>query len=164
MEANTLIRVRLKADTTYYGARCEMTHTFEAATPSRDANALLALTVVLILTTWSFFGRFSVVAAAAGIATGVWLHWWYLRHPASLARSGPDRRPLMLNISAVYVGGDAAGLAFVVGCVVIFTMGLPPLRWFVAASALLAVLFASAVIAWHRTHSVWTDDSPTLLR
>lgn len=142
-----------------------MRHTFEAATPSRDANALLALTVVLILTTWSFFGRFSVVAAAAGIATGVWLHWWYRRHPASLARSsGADRRPQMLNISAVYVGGDAAGLAFVVGCVVIFTMGLPPLRWFVAASGLLAVLFASTVIAWHRTHSVWSDDSPTVLR
>jgi hypothetical protein len=70
----------------------------------------------------------------------------------------------MLNISAVHVGGDAAGLAFVVGCVVIFTMGLPPLRWFVVASALLAVLFAATVIAWHRTHSVWTDNSPTVLR
>ena len=141
-----------------------MTHTFEPATPSRDANALLALTVVLILTTWSFFGRFSVVAAAAGVATGTWLHWWYRRHPASLARNSPDRRPQMLNISAVYVGGDAAGLAFVVGCVVIFTMGLPPLRWFVGASALLAAFFAGTVIAWHRTHSVWSDNSPTLLR
>ena len=141
-----------------------MPHAFEPTTPSRDANALLALTVVLILTTWSFFGRFSVVAAAAGVATGVWLHWWYRRHPASLAPSGTDRRPQMLNISAVYVGGDAAGLAFVVGCVVIFTMGLPPLRWFVVASALLAVLFAVTAIVWHRTHSVWSDDSPTLLR
>jgi hypothetical protein len=141
-----------------------MSHPFAPTTPSRDANALLALTVVLILTTWSFFGRFSVVAAAAGIATGAWLHWWYRRHPASLAPGGPDRRPQMLNISAVHVGGDAAGLAFVVGCVVIFTMGLPPLRWFVVASALLAALFASTVIAWHRTHSVWSDDSPTVLR
>jgi hypothetical protein len=66
-----------------------MTHTFEAATPSRDANALLALTVVLILTTWSFFGRFSVVAAAAGIATGLWLHWWYLRPPPSTSAATP---------------------------------------------------------------------------
>jgi hypothetical protein len=141
-----------------------MTHTFEPATPSRDATALLALTVVLILTTWSFFGRFSLVAAVAGIATGIWLHWWYRRHPVFFARSGPDRRPPMLNISAVYVGGDAAGLAFVVGCVVIFTMGLPPLRWFVAASALLAASFAAVVIGWHRTHSVWSDDSPIVLR
>ena len=134
-----------------------MTHAFEPNTPSRDANALLALTVVLIVTTWSFFGRFSVVAAAAGIATGVWLHWWYCRHPAFLSRSGPDRRPQMLNISAIYIGGDAAGLAFVVGSVVIFTMGLPPLRWFVAASGLLAVGFAAAVVWWHRTHSVWSE-------
>jgi hypothetical protein len=141
-----------------------MTHTLEPVTPSRDGTALLGLTVLLILTTWSFFGRFSLIAAAAGIATGIWLHWWYLRHPASLARRAPDRRPHMLNISAVYVGGDAAGLAFVVGCVVIFTMGLPPLRWFVLASSVLAVLFALTVVAWHRTHSVWSEHTGSLGR
>lgn len=80
--------------------------TVQVTTPSRDANVLLALTVVLIVTTWSFFGRFSVVAAAAGIATGVWLQWWYRRHPAFLARSGPDRRPHMLTIAAIHVGGS----------------------------------------------------------
>ena len=141
-----------------------MREAFQPTIQSREANALLALTVVLIVTTWSFFGRFSVVAATAGIATGVWLHWWYRRHPAFLAHRGPDRRPHMLNISAVYVGGDAAGLAFVVGSVVIFTMGLQPLRWFVVTSALLAVLFAGVVIAWHRTHSVWSSHTPTVLR
>ena len=65
-------------------------------------------------------------------------------------------------VSAIHVGGDAAGLAFVVGCVVIFTMGLPPLRWFVAASALLAVGFATAVIGWHRTHSMWSEHDGLL--
>ena len=139
-----------------------MTHAFESTTPSRDANAMLALTVVLILTTWSFFGRFSIVAATVGVGTSVWLHWWYLRHPTSTTAAG--RRPPMLNISAVYVGGDAAGLAFVAGCVVIFVMGLPPLRWFVAASALLAVLFAGAVIVWHRTHSMWSEPATSLRR
>ena len=49
-----------------------MTHTLQPATPSRDGNALLALTLLLILTTWSFFGRFSLVAAAAGVATAAW--------------------------------------------------------------------------------------------
>ena len=139
-----------------------MTHTLEPVTPSRDGTALLALTVVLILTTWSFFGRFSLVAAAAGIATGIWLHWWYLRHPGHLAPSAPDRRPHMLNISAVYVGGDAAGLAFVFGCVVIFTMGLPPLRWFVLASSILAVILAVAIIGWHRSHSPWSEPAASL--
>ena len=86
-----------------------MTHAFEPATPSRDANALLALTVVLIATTWSFFGRFSVVAAAVGIATGMWLHWWYLRHPGSAPASG--RRPQMLNIALVCAGVIRAGRA-----------------------------------------------------
>jgi hypothetical protein len=140
-----------------------MTHAFEPQTPSRDASALLALTIVLILTTWSFFGRFSMVAAAAGIATGVWLRWWNTHHPATPATT-PGRRPQMLNIAAIHIGGDAAGLAFAVGCVAIFVMGLPPLRWFVAASALLAVLFALAVIGWHRTHSIWSPESRPFTR
>ena len=139
-----------------------MTHTLQPATPSRDGNALLALTVLLILTTWSFFGRFSLVAAAAGVATAAWLHWWNLRHPPSPARAS-GRRPHMLNISAVYVGGDAAGLAFVAGTVVVFMMGLPPLRWFALASAVLAVLFATAVVAWHRTHSVWSAKTTSVV-
>ena len=139
-----------------------MTHALHPLTPSRDGNALLALTVLLILTTWTFFGRFSVIAAAAGIATSAWLHWWYLRHPTTPVRS-PGRRPPMLNISAVYVGGDAAGLSFVVGTVVVFVMGLPPLRWFALASAVLAVLFAAAVIAWHRTHSVWSTRTTSVV-
>jgi hypothetical protein len=140
-----------------------VTPTLEPTTPSRDVNALLVLTVLLIVTTWSFFGRFSIIAAAAGVATSVWLHWWYRRHPV-VAPAAAGRRPPMLNISAVYIGSDAAGLAFMVGCVVIFTMGLPPLRWFVAASALLAVLFAVTVIGWHRTHSMWSEPATSLRR
>ena len=142
-----------------------MTAFFEQALPRRDvnANALLALTILLILTTWSFFGRFSIVAAAAGIATSIWLRWWNLRHPATPER-GADRRPPMLNISAVYIGADAAGLAYVVGCTVIFVMALPALRWFVLASSILAVLFALAVIGWHRTHPVWSEPTASLRR
>ena len=142
-----------------------MTTFLEQALPRRDANAnaLLALTILLILTTWSFFGRFSIVVAAAGIATSIWLRWWNVRHPTTPARV-PDRRPPMLNISAVYIGADAAGLAYVVGCVVIFVTGLPALRWFALASAVLAVLFALAVIGWHRTHSLWSEPTGSLGR
>jgi hypothetical protein len=149
-----------------------MTHALQPATPSRDGNALLALTVLLILTTWSFFGRFSVFAAMAGIVTALWLHWWNLRHPPSPGRAHERQAhsppahfytPPMLNISAVYVGGDAAGLAFVAGTVVVFVMGLPPLRWFAIASAVLAAAFAAAVIAWHRTHSVWSTKTTSVV-
>jgi hypothetical protein len=138
-----------------------MTHALQPGTPSRDGTALLALTILLILTTWTFFGRFSVIAAAAGIATSAWLHWWYLRHPTTPARS-LGRRPSMLNISAVYVGGDAAGLAYVVGTVVVFVMGLPPLRWFALASAALAVACAATIIAWRRTHSLWSRPEASI--
>ena len=135
-----------------------MTHSLAPATPTRDANALLALTIVLILTTWSFFGRFALFVAPAGIATAVFLHWWYLHHPAFLARGPARERAPVINISAIHVGGDAAGLAFALGGVAIFAVGLPPIRWFVAASALLSILFAVSVILWHRTHSVWSSQ------
>ncbi len=138
-----------------------MTHTLTTVTPSRDGNALLALTIILMLTTWSFFGRFSLVAAAAGIGTALWLRRWNLRHPAFPTR-GPTRRPQMLQIAAVHIGGDAAGLAFVAGTVVIFVMGLPPLRWFVLASAVLAVACAATIIAWRRTHALWTPPETSL--
>lgn len=138
-----------------------MTHTFGSATPSRDANAMLALTIVLILTTWSFFGLFAMFVAPAGIATALLLHWWYLHHPAFMARGPARDRAPVINISAVYVGGDAAGLAFALGGVAIFVMALPPLRWFAFASAVLALLFAVSVIAWHRTHSVWSPQERT---
>lgn len=137
-----------------------MTHTLTTVTPSRDGNALLALTIILMLTTWSFFGRFSLAAAAAGIGTALWLHRWYVRHPTSPARS-PDRRPPMLNISSVYVGGDAAGLSFVVGTVVVFVMGLPPLRWFALTSAALAVACAVTIVTWRRTH-MWSSPETSL--
>jgi hypothetical protein len=139
-----------------------MTHTLEPVTPSRDANALLALTLLLIVTTWSFFGRFSLFVAPAGIATAVFLHWWYLHHPAFLARSPARDRAPVINISAIHVGGDAAGLAFALGGVAIVVMGLPPLRWFVAASALLSIVFAVSVILWHRTHSIWSTNERLL--
>ena len=138
-----------------------MTHALVPASPSRDGHAMLALTVLLIVTTWSFFGRFSIVAAAAGIATGLWLHWWNLRHPGWPARA-PGRQPHMIDIAAIHVGGDAAGLAFVAGTVVIFTMGLPPLRWFVLASAVLAVGCAATIIVWRRTHSLWSRPETSL--
>ncbi len=138
-----------------------MTHTLGLGTPSRDANALLALTVLLILTTWSFFGRFSLLAATAGIACGLWLHWWNLRHP-TLIPTRLGRPPVMLNISSVHIGGDAAGLAWVLGTVVIFVMALPPLRWFVLASGALALVCAAALIAWRRTHAVWSPPEASL--
>jgi hypothetical protein len=72
-----------------------MTAFFEQALPRRDvnANALLALTILLILTTWSFFGRFSIVAAAAGIATSICFGGGTsgIPHPPSAVRTGGRR-------------------------------------------------------------------------
>ena len=43
--------------------------------PRRDANLLLALTVILLVSTWPFFGGFTSISLAAGLWTAVALRW-----------------------------------------------------------------------------------------
>ena len=47
-----------------------------------------------------------------------------------------------INLSKIPVGGGVAGLMVAVTIVVIGLIGLPPIRWFLAASLALGVLMA----------------------
>ena len=51
------------------------------------------------------------------------------------------------NVSKISVGGGAAGLIFTLGMVVILLVGLPPTRWFLAASLALGVVVA-LILRW----------------
>jgi hypothetical protein len=129
---------------------------------SRDGLALLLLSALLSVATAPFFGRFALIALVGGTATCLLLTWWNGRHPAIPMR---DRgRIPMIDIAAIHVGGDAAGLVFVAGTVVIFAMSLPPLRWFVLASAVLASILALAIIGWRRSHSIWSVPAESVRR
>jgi hypothetical protein len=119
--------------------------------PRRDANLLLALTVILLVSTWPFFGGFTSLSLAAGLWTAVALRWWYTRHPMTVGRTSADRAP-EINISRIRVGGDLGGLVFVAGCIAIVVVSLPPLRWFAVASLLMACVYAVIMVGWRKAH------------
>jgi uncharacterized membrane protein len=128
-----------------------MTPSLEQALPRRDAYLLLALTAILLVSTWPFFGGFTALSVAFGFWTAVGLRWWYTRHPTLVRRTSPDRVP-EINISAIHVGGDLGGLVFVAGCIAIVVVSLPPLRWFALASLLMACIYAVVMVGWRKAH------------
>jgi hypothetical protein len=50
-------------------------------------------------------------------------------------------------VSKISVGGGAAGLIFTLGMVVILLVGLPPTRWYLAASVPLGMVVA-LILGW----------------
>ena len=128
-----------------------MTPSIEQALPRRDAYLLLALTGILLVSTWPFFGSFTALSVAVGLWTAVALRWWYTRHPAEVGRRSAGRAA-EINISSVRVGGDLGGLVFVAGCIAIVVVSLPPLRWFALASLAMACVYAVAMVGWRKTH------------
>jgi hypothetical protein len=114
-----------------------------------NGTALLTFVVALLVATWPFFGSFTLAAIIAGIFMGISMRSWNSVHPTTVAV--PDRTPRSeINLSAIPVGGDAGGLFFAIGSVIIL-LALPQLRWFLIASVVCATIFGVALIAW-RNH------------
>jgi hypothetical protein len=75
------------------------------------------------------------------------LHAWNSRHPQLLVAFGGDRsRTPEINLSAIHVGGDIAGLIFAAGSVAIVIVGLRAMWWYFLAVALGSVLVACMLI------------------
>jgi hypothetical protein len=110
---------------------------------------LVVLAAALYGGTWQFFGWFVAAALPFGAALAVVMRSWHNHHPLAVATSArPGRRDPEINLSAIHVAGDVAGLMFAVGSVVIVLVGLPTLWWFVAA-----VGVGSVMVAFGRHHS-----------
>ena len=117
-------------------------------------GTLFLLVAVLFAGTWPFFGWFSACALTGGSLLAIAMRWWHNRHPSELAEADPVtgmRRP-EINLSAIPVAGNAGGLIFAVGSIVIVILGLPELRWFSLAAILSGVVVAGGLFAWRRTH------------
>ena len=111
-----------------------------------DAVFAALLTVTLLVATSPFFWSFSLGALAVGLLTGVSLHRWYAsRLPAAVAAATGSAAGPSFNIAAIQVGGDAGGLIFVLGSIVIFTLSLPGFRWFLLGSIAAACAVAAAL-------------------
>lgn len=88
----------------------------------------------------------AAVLAAAACAWAA--HRYNERHRAHVGVLDGPTSPPVINMAAIRVGGDAGGLIFVVGSVVILAISLPSVRWFIVASAVVAPLVALGIRAW----------------
>ena len=129
-----------------------MTPSLEQALPRRDAYLLLALTAILLVSTWPFFGRFTAISLAVGLWTAVALRCWYTRHPTIRAGRIAPARAAEINVSKIPIGGDLGGLVFVAGCIAIVVVSLPPLRWFALTSLAMACVYAVVMVGWRKAH------------
>jgi predicted branched-subunit amino acid permease len=126
-----------------------------------NGSALLTLVAALVLATWPFFGTFTMGAIVAGFFLSLWMRSWHTQHPSTV--SMPER-PLHseINMAAIPVRGDGAGLLFAVGSVVTL-LALPQLRWFLIASVVCSVIAGGVLIAWRsRTTSGLYEPHPIL--
>ena len=113
-----------------------------------NGTALLTLVAALLVATWPFFGSFTLAAIMAGILMSLAMRSWHNDHPTTVAVPDRTLRP-EINLAAIPVRGDGAGLLFAIGSVVIL-LALPQLRWFLIASVGCAVVVGTALIAWRR--------------
>jgi hypothetical protein len=114
-----------------------------------NGTALLTLVAALLVATWPFFGSFTVASLIVGVFVGALMRSWNIEHPTTVAVPEGTLRS-EINLAAIPVRGDAGGLFFAIGSVVIL-LGLPQIRWFLIASVVCAVAAGYALIAWRQT-------------
>ena len=78
------------------------------------------------------------------------IHSWHERHPSHIAVPGAEpRRLLQINFSSTDIAGNIGGLIFVVGSLVIVSIALPSVFWFLFAGSVAACFVAWGLVAWH---------------
>ena len=126
------------------------------------ANARLAVgsagVAILMVVTFGAWTTFIIVAAGMLVAFSIYL--WHQRHPTEIALL-PERRwrSPQINFSSTDVGGNAGGLIFAVGSVLIVSLGLPSVFWFLLTASLAAGFVAWGLVVWHRRtqEEAWTS-------
>ena len=116
--------------------------------PDRGGTAfLVVLALALYAATWEFFGGFTAFAVMVGALLAVALRAWNTRHPDALVcRAASAERAPEINVSAIHVGGDAAGLTFAAGSVAIVIIGLWAMWWYFLAAAAGSLIVAGALV------------------
>ena len=145
----------------------------QASTPERPLDPaamdvkgtwfLVLLVVLLVAANWLFFKAFIVASAVAGAGVAVLIRRWHTRHPSVLPDGGRTRVP-EINLSRIPVGGDAAGLMFAVGAVVIVIVGVPDMAWYFVSALACAALFAWAMFAARAARVRRLEGGPLGLR
>lgn len=118
--------------------------------PNIAAGRVAAGSAVVTLLTVMTLGAWTAFVTAAGALVAFLIHVWYERHPSEIAMppDAPWRSP-QINFSSTDVAGNVGGLIFVVGSVLIVSLGLPSVFWFLLAGTIAACFVAWGLAAWH---------------
>jgi hypothetical protein len=79
--------------------------------------------------------------------------------PAPLRSRGNDAGPSdpVINVSNIRIGGDAVGLVFSAGIVIVFLIGVPALRWLPVGAAVAGTGVSILLGFFHRHHPIGLD-------
>jgi hypothetical protein len=129
----------------------------------RLALALIAATLVVFAPA---LGVWIAGAVVIGAPVAMVIHAWNARHPSDVpSPSDPPWRSPQINFSSTEIAGNVGGLIFVLGSVLVVSLGLPSVFWFLVAAAIAACFLAWALVAWHTRHPKWgLPESPISLR
>jgi len=118
--------------------------------PNTAAGRVVAGLALVMLLMVATLGAWIMAVPAAATLVAFLLHAWYDRHPSSIAmpRDAPWRSP-QINFSSTDVAGNIGGLIFVVGSLVIVSLALPSVFWFLVAGAIAACFVAWGLVAYH---------------
>lgn len=118
--------------------------------PNVATGRIAAGSVLVTLLTMATLGAWTVLVAAAGTLVAFLIHVWYERHPSAIAVSHdtPWRSP-QINFSSTDVADNVGGLIFVIGSVLIVSLGVPSIFEFLLAGAIAACFVAWGLAAWH---------------
>jgi hypothetical protein len=123
-----------------------------------DAVSYLSSGIVVValaaVAGFALGGSAAVIVAAATLLASV-LHGWHQHHPSDVPAPLEAKGGLpQINFSSTKVAGNAGGLIFAIGSVVIVSIGVPSL-----ISFLLFGIVAGCVVAW--ALAVWHSNHPT---
>jgi hypothetical protein len=130
----------------------------DAAVASAGVGRLAVGSTVLTLLalTKAMLGVSVAVLLAAGSLLAMLLHAWYERHPSDIPTPLERTwRSPQINFSSTEVDGNMGGLIFVVGSLLIVSVGLPAVLWFLLAGTTGGCFLAWRLVDWHTRHPKW---------
>jgi hypothetical protein len=118
------------------------------------AGMVILLTTALVAASSPFTGWFLSGTMAGAVLLACVMRWWHNRHPSLLADAElpQDSRPPEINLASIRVSGNAGGLIFTVGSIVIVLVGFPELGWLFLGAVVIGFVVAGGILAWRRAH------------
>jgi len=112
--------------------------------------------LTLLALTRTMLGVSVAVLALAGPLCALLIHAWYERHPSRIATPGERSwRSPQINLSSTEVAGNIGGLIFVIGSLLIVTVGVPSVLWFLLAGTVAGAVVAWRLVDWRARHPHW---------